>query len=275
MAYLQELKVKKVSFVRRGANKKQFFLAKSADFTEEGVVKENNNNNNNHSGGARKMRPEVKTKLSEILKAERNIDKVVGLLKEDAVLKATDEELVEVRDIVELLPPPVEAKKQEENNDAAALVKAQAEAKKAEEEKKALEARLAKIDEDTHLKDDTAFIEKECPYLNVATEDAVAQIVKAEKVDAATAEMLKQSFISTSDAIRVSQLTKELGRSGEDGLDPIGGNVVAEIVKKTQDLRKADSKAPSSELIRAAIHDLGATRYENYRKEFNRRARTY
>ena len=273
MAYLQDLKVKKVSFVKRGANKRQFFLAKSTDSVD--LDEDFSTSITNKTQGGRKMRVEVKTKLGEILKSERGVDKIIAAIKEDAVLKATEEELTEVREFVELIPPLPEVKKEEPKLDEAALIKARADAQKYEEEKKALEARLAKIEEDSHKKELADFLAKDCPYLNVPATDAVAQIMKAEKVDAGTAEMLKQSFISTSDAIRVSQLTKELGRSGEEGLDPIGGNVVAEVVKKTQELKKTDANTKTSEIIRTAIQSLGPVRYENYRRDFNRRARTY
>jgi hypothetical protein len=262
---LTDLKVTKVSFVKRGANKRQFFLAKSADFVEEGAVKPINK-----PGGA-KMRPEIKVKLGEILKKERDAESICALLKEDAVLKVTDEELSEVKDFVGLIPP---LQKVEPAPEAALLAKAQADAKKAEEDNRSLQARLAKIEEDNHNKTVSEWVEKECPYLNMTTADAASQIVKAEKVDPETAESLKKSFKSTSDALRISQLTKELGRNGEEGLDPVGGNVVAEVVKKTQELKKG-SDAKSSDIIMAAIKDVGAARYENYRKEFNRRARTY
>lgn len=265
MRYLCNLKVKKVSFVRRGANRRQFFLAKSADYVDESGEK----SINKQSGGAHKMRPEVKTKLSDILKKERDMERVCVLLKEDTALAVTEEELGEVKEVMSFIPvAPAES-------DAAALAKAQADARRAEDEKKALEARLTKVEQENHRKATSEWVEKECQYLNMTTEDAVNQIIKAESVSLETAEILKQSFKSTSDALRISKLTKEMGRGGDDALDPIGGNLVAEVVKKTQDLKKSDGGTKASDLISEAIKSVGPGRYETYRSEFNRRARTF
>jgi vacuolar-type H+-ATPase subunit I/STV1 len=254
--YLRDLKVKKVSFVSRGANRKQFFLAKSADF-------DTSVNNNINSGGTTTVRPEIKSKVAEILKAERNIEKVVALLKEDATLKATDAEVTEVRDFLAMMPAP----------DTSALEKAQAEAKKAEEEKQKLETRLNKIEEDQHRAEIKRWVDDECAHLNMNVDEAVNQILKAEKVDKDTAETLRKSFKSTSDALKSSVILREVGRDGE-AMDPLCNNLVAEVTKAAGDIRKSASGQKQSEIIVDAIKSVGAHRYEQYRKEFNHRAKT-
>ncbi len=254
MAYLQNLKVKKVSFVTRGANRKQFFLAKSADSIESSDSK------NNISGGTT-VRPEIKQKAAEILKAERNIDKVVALLKEDAALKATEAEITEIRDFLALIPAP----------DASALETATAAVKKAEEEKRSLEARLNKIEEDRHREEIAKWVAAECAYLNMPADEATAQILKAEKIDPSTAEMLKKSFKSTSDVLKTSKLMTEVGRDSEPS-DPIAGNLVSEVAKKSAELRKSGNQKPAEAVIEA-IKAAGPDRYERYRKEFHQRTR--
>ena len=277
MAYLMNLKVKKVSFVKRGANKREFFLAKSADY----ITAQNTDNppsssgegdnSNNFNGGARPMRPEVRLRLGDILKKEHDIDNICSLLKKDDVLKATDAEIAEIRDFVSLIPPPpapdptLELEKQ----------KAIDLAKSAEEARKQVEAEIAKMRDEAHKAEVTKWVETNCKYLNMDTPTAVEQILKAEKVDLVTAETLKKSFQSTSEALQASALLKEVGRSGEDGnFDPIGGNLVADISKVASEIQKSH-EVKKSDAVMAAIKSVGGAKYDAYRKEFNRRARTY
>lgn len=259
--YLRDLKVKKVSFVSRGANRKQFFLAKSADF-------DTSVNSNINSGGTTTVRPEIKSKVAEILKAERNIDKVVALLKEDATLKATDAEVTEVKEFLAMVPAPPD-----NSAAAAALAKAQADAKAAEEEKQKLETRLNKIEEDQHRAEVKKWVDDECTHLNMGVDEAVNQILKAEKVDKDTAETLKKSFKSTSDALKSSVVLREVGRDGEV-TDPLCNNLVAEVTKAAGDIRKSAGSQKQSEIIVEAIKSVGGQRYEQYRREFNHRAKT-
>jgi len=265
-AYLRDLQVKKVSFVRRGANRRVFFLAKSDDADDAaGVV------NNHNSGGAIKMRPEIKAKLGEILKTERDLEKVCALLKGDAALKATEDEITEVRDFMSLMPPPDDSALKKAQEDAK---KAADDAKKAADEKQALEARLNKIEEDRHRDEIKKWVDTECPHLNMTTNDAVEKILKAEKVDNETAEALKASFKATSDALRTSVAMREIGNDGESH-DPIAGNLVAEVSKSADEIRKSDRGVKRSEAVIDAIKSIPGQRYEAYRREFNHRARTY
>jgi hypothetical protein len=262
MPCLVNLKVKKVSFVRRGANRREFFLAKTADFRSQGEGV----NNSINSGGRSPMRPEIRLKLGEILKKERDIDRVCALLKEDAVLKASEAEVAEVRDFVALIPPPDPAI-------ALELQKAADAKKTAEEAQKAAVAELTKIREDNHRAEVQKWVEDNCKYLNMTSTDATEQILKTEKVDLVTAEMLKKSFKSTSDALAASELLKEAGRGNENrDFDPIGGNLILDVSKMANEIRKSGDVKQSDAII-AAIKTAGPIRYENYRKEFNRRAR--
>jgi hypothetical protein len=266
MPCLKNLNVKKVSFVRRGANKREFFLAKSADF--RGSNQEGDVNNNNKSGGATTMRPEVRLKLGEILKKERDVERVCALLKEDTVLKAQDSEIAEVRDFVALIPAP-------DPTPALELAKSQDTIAKAEAARVAAETELKNIKETTHKAEIKKWVSENCSHLTgMNADEATEKILKAEKVDADTAETLKKSFQSTSDALKASEIVKEIGRGGEDSYDPIGGNLVAEVSKVASELKKSDSSRSGSNAVIAAIRSTGHARYENYRKEFNHRVRT-
>ena len=270
MACLTNLKVKKVSFVRRGANRREFFLAKSADYRGEGAEELKDNNDNNSNGGAKPMRAEVRLRLGDILKQERDVERVSALLKSDGALKVTDAEIAEVRDFVSLIPPP--------DPQVALEMKKQADAVQEAVEKQAkAEAELLKIREDNHAAEVKKWVDDNCKYLNITATEATEQILKAEKVDLVTAETLKKSFKSTSDALAASVLMKEVGRNGAgegSDFDPIGGNIVSDVAKIAGELQKSSSEVKKSDTIVAAIKSIGANRYENYRKEFNRRART-
>jgi hypothetical protein len=284
MPCLTNLKVKKVSFVRRGANKREFFLAKSADFVEgeagdgEGAVEveveveekevdvnKNKNSNNNHGGAY--MRPEVRLKLGEILKKERNVEQVCALLKEDTVLKATDAEVGEVRDFVALIPAPDQTAQLE-------LIKSQDALAKETLAKANAEKELQAIRESNHKAEIRKWVDAKCGYLaGISAEEATEQILKAEKVDPVTAEILKKSFESTSTALKASEVVKEIGRGGED-FDPISGGIVAEVSKVANELKKSSDVIKASDSVMAAIRSVGGKRYEAYRKDFNHRVRT-
>jgi hypothetical protein len=275
MPCLTNLRVKKVSFVRRGANKKEFFLAKTADFSatnNDGGEEESGNgeafNNEIQSGGRKPMRPEIRLRLGDILKKERDMDRVCALLKEDSVLKATEAEVAEVRDFIALIPPP-------DPTIALELQKAADAKKDAEEAQAKAEGELTKIRESNHRSEVKKWVEDNCKYANLTNDEATDQILKAEKVDLVTAEMLKKSFKGTSDALASSELLKEAGRSGEArDFDAVGGNLVMDVSKMANEIKKSGT-VKQSDAILAAIKSAGPVRYESYRKEFNRRARTY
>jgi hypothetical protein len=110
----------------------------------------------------------------------------------------------------------------------------------------------------------------------MSAEEATDQILRAEKVDLATAEVLKKSFRSTSEALKASKILEDIGSGGEDSFDPIGGGVAAEVSRMANELHKSTggSGMKKSDAVLAAIHGIGGRRYEAYRKEFNHRART-
>lgn len=259
---LRELKVKKVSFVRRGANKKQFFLAKSAG--EDSIP------NNQNSGGAHKMRPEIKKKLAEILKGERNADKVCVLLKSEATLKITEDEVTEVREFIEMFPP-APAPKETDNGDA--LRKAQSDLETERAARKAADERIAKIEEDRHQEALEKWLGSECPHLPVKTEDAIKQILAAEKAGEEVAKTVKENFKATSKSIRESSLLKEIGRGGEGDPDPLAGGLIAEVLQKRDALVKdASEKLKSSDVITLAIKSMSPEKLEAYRDAHIRRA---
>jgi hypothetical protein len=261
-ACLENLIVKKVSFVRRGANRKPFFLAKSADYVEKDI------NNNDHQE-AQTMRPTIKTKLGEILKTERDQAKVCALLKADTELKVTDDEITLVKDFMSLLPPVV-TPPPESDPTLARL-------KKAEEDNTTLRADLAKMQEATQRADILKWVEEECPYLNVAATEAVDKIMKMMKADKDMAEELKKSYKTTSDALRDSALFKRFGSSGDADYsdhDPVSDGYVATVVKKTQEVHKTNTARKASDAVIDAIKSIGGRRYAQYRSDHIYRAKT-
>lgn len=273
MGYLKNLCVKKVSFVRKGANKKEFFLAKSADFGEEKSSSDDskkkkeedviNNDGNSNSGGTT-VRPEIRTKLAGILKAERNIEKVVALLKADTAIAVKDEELGEISEFLAMIPPlPAD--------NTEALKKAEADLAAAEVEKKALGERLTKVEQARHRDEIKKWVTEECPYLNVKVDDAVDRIVQAETAGEAVAKMLKEAFKGTSDTLRDSKLFKDQGQDNREE-DTIGGNILSDVVKKVNEIKKSDG-LKGSEAVIEAVKSVGGRRYEQYRTEFNKRAK--
>jgi hypothetical protein len=257
--FLQDLKVKKVSFVRRGANKKQFFLAKSADFVEKKII-------NEHSlGGTITVRPEIKAKVAEILKMERNAEKVVSLLREDTVLKATDIELEEISSFVSMIPaPPIV--------DNSALAKAQADIDLANAKALAAETRVSALETIQHTNDLSAWLAKECPALNIPSSSAIAQVLNAEKVSKEAAELLKDSFKSISTALQSSSLFREAGVRGDNG-DVLGADLVKAAQQKLTEIQKSGAATKGSEQVVAAIRSLDVHKSEQYIADFRRKNR--
>jgi hypothetical protein len=277
MALLKNLKINKVSFVRRAANKRKFLLLKAEDSSsslgEESSIS-NNNNDNNNKGGA-EVRSEVKTKLTSLFKTEKDTSKLMEVLKGDKELKLSDEEVVEVQNTLELLksvsaepqsPPP----KADGNNDGDGV-----ELKKVLEENKALLDRVEKMETDTLRRDTAAWVKTHCPYLPDGVEKTVDKIIEIQKASPTAAEMLKEELKRSSAALQESATFSEIGVSAEGIItDDIGGDLLAEVQKSLTEIRKSGEMQDLPQKVADIVRAQGAEAYNRYRAAHIRRAKT-
>lgn len=263
MSFLKNLKVSKVSFVRRGANKREFLLLKSDTLGDGGTGDGNKGNKKGqeHQGGT-KVRKEVKDAITLLMKTNKKSE-IVNLLKSNTELKITEQETQEVTNALDLLPetenqpPPA--------NPPTDLLKT------VEELRKQNEALAVQLQEsaDIRKKDDIrARLKKECSHLPIAEDQAVEQLFKLEKIDKVSADLLFNSFKQTSELTKKSIILSEIGSSG---VAEEAGSVVSEYLRemKKEDnvVKKADGKPDMTETVMRVVRKLGPDKWDSYRKE--------
>lgn len=221
----------------------------------------------NLSGGITIVRQEVKKAIQKILKEGHNKSEVVNLLKADAELKVTDPEIAEVADFMDLVPEP---QTQPTNKSVDVISK---------EEFEVVKNELTTLRKQNHRSEIRKFVEDECPNLNIAVNDAVENILKAEEAGEVVAKALKDSYKSTSDALKNNAIFKEYGRAGDTNTvsdDNIGNGLVSDVRKGVTEIAKADSKLKKHEVVLEAIRKSSGqdgSRYMGYREEHRRRAK--
>lgn len=302
MGFLKNLKVSKVSFVRRGANKRKFLLLKSAeDIT-----------NSDQMHKEELMQELVKTKVIEILNKEQDPVKVVSLLKADSEivnLKLSDEDFVEVTNSVEffkaLIPTEksddekkaAEEKAKLEKEAAAAAKKAAAASngdddltmsdvvkqlaemtsavKKSNEQNQTLSEKLEKQEEEIARRDILKWLTINCPYLPADVQKTADEILAVQKVSVSAAQTMKDGFQRASAALANSDAFDQIG-NGQDGqIGPKipGSAFLQEIQKELKEVKKSGETVDEPAIIRGIVNGGGRNNYLAYRNQVIQRAK--
>ena len=295
MSFLKNLSVKKVSFVRRGANKRKFLLLKSA----EDII------NGEQTQKEALMQKLVKEKVQEILKSEHDHIKVVALLKADKEivdLKLTDEEFVEVENSVgffkTLLPTikaddekaaAAKAKKEKEeaakkaatngDTELSDVVKQLATMTKAMEtsntQNKTLAEELAKQKKEVDRRDILKWLTINCPYLPADTQKTADEILALQAVSESAAQLMKDGLQRASAALENSDAFGELGSSQDGQIGPKipGSELLHEIKKELTEVKKSGDKVDEPAIIRGIVNGGGRRNYLAYRNQVIQRAK--
>lgn len=300
MPQLVDLKVDKVSFVRRGANKRRFVLLKSADINNEGEEH-------------RTMNGVIKKKVLALLKQsehkQKSAEALVNLLKEDADVKKLelkDEDFAEIQASVSLMKDAIAATDidagitndaggiglpssetseeggEEESGeeegapegDAAAKSAAIAELRK---QNKLLTARIEAQETVMKANDLRSWFAKEAPYAAVDVEKEILRLLKLEKLDKDVFEAAKEALKNTSRIIEKSEAFDEVGTVRGNDSSALESDYFAEVHKTTDEIKKSTGKDLSPEqqvmVIRDAVKKAGPRAYQQYRRDHALQAR--
>lgn len=295
MGFLKNLRVKKVSFVRRGANRRKFLLLKSA----EDVI---NNDGDQQKHKEELMQKLVKERVMEILKSEQDPTKVIELLKADKDienLQLSEEDFAEVQTSVEffkaLLPekkePPVKkeepkskeepVKKEGSENGSikledvlAKLATVTESLAKSHTVQEGLAEKLEKQEHDNNRREILKWLHLECPYLPVEFNKTADEILKLQDVSKSAAQVMKDGLQAASAALSNSDVFDEVGTGGPgrpNGHIP-GSELLKEIKEAQAEVKKSGEKVDQIELIRSIVTSKGRNSYLSYREEVLRRA---
>jgi len=293
MAFLQNLSVKKVSFVRRGANKRKFLLLKSEEL----------NDGDQKQQKEELMQKLVKEKVMEILKAEQDPAKVIEALKADKEIEGldlSDEEFTEVKNSVEFLKAlhPTsgsddEKKKKEEkmkkekeekeeaarkaaaaNGDSTQLsevVKQLATMTKAMEasndQNKTLAEKLEKQEKVIARRDILKWLAINCPYLPADIQKTADEILTLQDTSESAAQIMKDSLQRSSAALENSDAFLEVGNGSDGNIGPSipGSEFLREIKKELAAVKKSGDEVDEPAIIRDIVNDGGRNNYLAYR----------
>lgn len=302
MAFLKDLKVRKISFVGRPANKRQFLLLKSEDI-EDADVKEQQLKQTRK--GEMKMNDVVKQKVVELFKTEQDSEKVLTLIKADKDLTLSEEELHEVENslsliaelavVEEITEPELESMTKENEAETVPMEPAIPESKLAkadpeiqalikamQENTQAMATRLDKQDVEIQIQKDqnqlaeiTKWIVRECPFLAGDVEQYADEILALEKVNPATAKTFKETLRRTASVLEGSNVFDEIGGGGDGNSQELslGADYLSEVQKRVDDVQKSGKKANEVDIIRDTVKRNGRKTYMAYRNQHIRRAK--
>ncbi len=292
MGFLKNLKVKKVSFVRRGANRRKFLLLKSEE-------------PNDQLKGGTEMKELVKQKVVEILKSETDPKEVVKLLKADKDienLQLSDEDFQEVENSLEFMkalvpekepvkkepvkkaePAPVKKAEPNGNGDKGTsledvlqkLASATNALAKSSERTGELEKKIEKQERVNTRRDILKWLHLECPFLPADFEKTADEILELQDVSESAAQIMKNGLQAASAALAGSDIFEESGGAGGGRVSGhIPGSELLKEIKDAQDeVRKSGDKVDEVELIRGIVNGKGRNFYLGYRDSINRRAK--
>ena len=313
MALLRSLKVDKVSFVQRPANKRKFLILKSAEVSSQKkkkttTVTHKKNASKKAKGEIKRMDAELKKVLKALVGTHKSVEDVMKALGESEDVKLSEEQLGAAKDVVELMfgmKPKVDddAEKvrkaaEEAAKKAAALAKkAAADAKKvvsidpaaAAIAKKAaddladalsrtekLEKQLAATERRTAITDIRREIDTDCPHFTGDSSEAATYLYDLRKSDKKAAEFFMNTLKSASVVASNPDLFTEIGKSGESDLDTsqiLGSNFITEIKKMKDVVAKSGVQKSEVEIITDAIRGMSGDAYGQYRHAHIRRAK--
>lgn len=287
---ITDLNIKKVSFVRRAANKRKFVLLKSDD-SDSGTKTPNNNDRPKTKEVI--VDEKLKKALARICKQERDPDKVIDLLKSEH--EVTDEIEKEVRAALDLAsslqndnnsdPAPSntddgdtksDTKKGkgdgdgDSNDDVRVVLTSQA------EELKKLQKENEELQKANQLQEEKQWLEKNAPFATGKADDLAARLVRLRK-DEDAYEAYRSSLQAESVAKEDADLFKEAGTSSarivsEGGF---GHEYFSAIEKSRHEVKKSKGKlSPEDDLdlIRDTVAKMGPRAYDKYCREHARRA---
>ena len=291
MSQLANLNVTAVAFVQRGANRKTFFLTKSAD----------QNQNTHVTKKGVEMNEVIRKELQTLMKSadhkDSSVEKLITALKASEVVKKlelTDEDFTELTKDVELIksltaPPAADPASNgtgtgtgtgdgNANGDGAGDGVAKSKDQVILDLQKSVED-LAKTletqNENSRISEIKKTLEDRAPYAPIDVAKEAKLIFKLEKVDADSAKGLLENFERISVAMAASGSYQEIGSSAE-GDDSVMAEVASDVTKAVDDLEKTE-KGDTPERTIASITKLmkkkGAGFYDQYVHEHRQRAR--
>lgn len=286
MSQLVNLKVTAVAFVQRGANRKTFFLTKSADHSQKLNQKRKGEEMNEV------IRKELQTLMKSADHKDSSVEKLIEALKASEVVKKlelTDEDFTEITKDVELIkslsaPADVKDVKKDGDTKKDGDVKDVKKDGNTDKDQIIIELQksvgdLAKVletqTENLRLSDIKQTLEKRAPYAPIDVEKEAKLILKLEKLDAEAAKSMIERFEQISTVMASSGAYNEIGSSA-DGDDSVMAEVATDVAKDLEALEKSD-KGDTPDRIVASVTKLmkkkGAGYYDQYVSEHRQRAR--
>lgn len=272
MPELKDMDIQAVSFVRRGANRRKFLLLKREGFPS-----------NNHEEG--KVRPELLKKLQEVVgTGERNVEKIVELIKSDDALKVTEQEEGEIRNSVALfasLPQPKAEPTKKSGDDPKPATEPKPTTFEGDGEEMvskaaydALQKTVETIQRNDRRRDVVMILKTDCKYAPIDTEQTADQILDLEAVDPNAAERYIDTLKKASVAMEKSGITNEIGSSQSgSSFDELGGEYLQLINKAKSDIQKSGATVKPSDVVKSVIRSQGSDKYTQYRREHVLRAK--
>lgn len=280
MGFLKNVKVSKVSFVRRAANKRKFVLLKSDDSEDD-----NNNNEEKYTP----MKSEVREFLTRLFKstevANKTVNELVETVKSQESFKLSDEEIAEVKDFIsfqkEITPETKLEPKSKVDNDENGLKKDNNSKSVdkviiSKEEYNNLTTNLSELQKAVATLNKTAernavrsFLEKECAFLPADVEETVDIIMDMQATNPKGADKYKETLKKASVIVENSSTFTEIGSSTDDLLKSEAGQEGFELIEKINheftELRKSsDTGYVSPDQIVRIVNSFGPM-VEKYR----------
>ncbi len=300
MALLKNLKVDKVSFVQRPANKRKFLVLKSADLeddlkgTQKGKVVTTKKGAST-KGEIKRMDAKLKELLKSLVAAHKSVDEVMKALGESKDVELSEDATSAAKDVVELMMgmKPLEKKveKKVEKKTVAPVVpappvidpaiaaiakKQQKDLEKALERTTALEKKLAATEKRTAIEEIRREVDAECPHFAGDAAEAASYLYDLRKSDKKAAEFFMNTLKASSVIAESPELFTEIGKSGEADLEAsqiLGSNFLLEIKKAKDALAKSGVQKSEVEIITDAVRGVGGDSYQAYRQAQIRRAK--
>ena len=288
MAYLKDVKVKKVSFVKRAANQRKFLLLKSDD------------SNNKEEENYKPMRKEVNEFLIKLLKSDKVVSKpvegIIEILKGDKDLNLSDEEIQEAKDFVTFsreVMPEIEkkskdsdddkkddvkkSKSNDDNGDSTIVSISKEEYTKMQDTMNSLSDTIQKMNRNTERRDLISWLEKECPFLPSPVGETAEIILKMQEADAKSAEAYKTQLKTASAMLAQSATLREIGTSTDDLIKAEGTELelISKFSKDVDEVRKSSDGANghiSPDKLANIIRSYGSRAFEQYRNAHADRA---
>ena len=260
MSFLKHLKIKKVSLVRRGANKRRFLLLKSLDGDEgegDDKNKKTTNNNNNNTEEVEKLSKEIRSRVLELLKDKQDSDAIVSTIGkefDDAGVEVAKGLLDFLSDVPQKEPsvPPKEPPKIPPKESQITKADFDKLAKENEDYRK----KLDKMETDNRIEKTQDWIAENCAFVpDLDAEALTAKIMKVEDVDAEAAKTMKESLSAASRAVEASKAFSELGSEREG------------LLNKSDAVEKKFDEAKTPEEFAKVMEGLNASEHEEYRKK--------